>query len=78
MMTDQHDAENASGVAKIMLKLHESCMTNTRHAAATNEQEVNRVLHLEADLAGWFLPRTQRHSSFSRLIGISAWPSTLP
>ncbi|MFH8219309.1 hypothetical protein ACH4C2_10440 [Streptomyces sp. NPDC018057] len=49
----QPSTENASSVEKTMLKLHNSCMSHIELAARSRESEINRVLHLEADIAVW-------------------------
>ncbi|MEW9533896.1 hypothetical protein [Microbispora sp. NPDC049125] len=46
-------AANAHSVQVTMLKLHKACMDHIEQAAKSVEQEINRVLHLEADFAVW-------------------------
>jgi hypothetical protein len=72
----QRSAENASSVEKVMLKLHKSCMAHIEQATGSNESKINRVLHLEADLAAWLealdsRPEAQQFQSAHRDFGLS-------
>ncbi|MGW6221745.1 hypothetical protein ACWF8U_17905 [Streptomyces olivaceus] len=72
----QRSAANASSIEKIMLKLHKSCMHHIEQATGSNELEVNRVLHLEADLAAWIealqaKPESQQFQSAHRDFGLA-------
>ncbi|MFJ9211054.1 hypothetical protein [Streptomyces sp. NPDC102264] len=72
----QRSAENASSVEKTMLKLHRSCMDHIEQATRSNEPEINRVLHLEADLATWLgaldsQPESQQLRSAHRDFGLA-------
>ncbi|HEY1212655.1 MAG TPA: hypothetical protein VGE93_03385 [Bryobacteraceae bacterium] len=72
----QQGAENATSVEKAMLKLHKSCRDHIEQATRLNEPEVNRVLHLEADLAIWLealksQPEVQQLQSAHRDFGFA-------
>ncbi|WP_329532402.1 hypothetical protein OG568_18710 [Streptomyces sp. NBC_01450] len=72
----QRSAENASSVEKMMLKLHKSCMDHIEQSTGSNELEINRVLHLEADLAAWLealksKPEAQQFQSAHRDFGLA-------
>ncbi|MDD1058095.1 hypothetical protein NMG29_07610 [Streptomyces cocklensis] len=69
-------AENASSIEKMILKLHDSCMNHIRQAAQSNESEINRILHLEADLFTWLealkdKPEAQQFQSAHRDFGLA-------
>ncbi|MCA2175834.1 hypothetical protein LDL08_06510 [Nonomuraea glycinis] len=49
----KEDVVNAHGVQASMLKLHKACMQHIQQAAESLDPEINKVLHLEADLAAW-------------------------
>ncbi|MEU3690290.1 hypothetical protein [Streptomyces narbonensis] len=72
----QSSAENASSIEKTMLKLHNSCMSHIEVAARSRESEINRVLHLEADLAVWLQalrekPEAQQFQSAHQDFGLA-------
>ncbi|MFJ7997319.1 hypothetical protein ACIQ7D_09240 [Streptomyces sp. NPDC096310] len=72
----QQGAENASSVEITMLKLHQSCRDHIEQATRPNESEINRVLHLEADLAAWLgalelQPEAQQLQSAHRDFGLA-------
>ena len=59
-----------------MLKLHKSCRDHIEQATRSNEPEINRVLHLEADLAAWLevlesQPEVQQLQSAHRDFGFA-------
>ena len=72
----QRSAENASSVEIAMLKLHQSCTDHIKQATKSNESEINRVLHIEADLAAWLetlasQPEIQQLQSAHRDFGLA-------
>ncbi|MFE6481433.1 hypothetical protein ACFVGN_00595 [Streptomyces sp. NPDC057757] len=72
----QRGVENASSIEKVMLKLHDSCTDHIGQAMRSNEPQINRVLHLEADFAAWIKalelqPEVQQFQSAHRDFGLS-------
>ncbi|MEU2089679.1 hypothetical protein [Nocardia beijingensis] len=67
---------DATSVEKIMLELHQSCRENIEQAAKSNRAEIDRVLHLEADIATWLRilgtqPESQQLKSAHRDFGLA-------
>ncbi|QFR93813.1 hypothetical protein [Streptomyces tsukubensis] len=72
----QRSTENALSIEKIMLKLHNSCTDHIEPATRSNELAINRVLHLEADIADWLealksKPEAQQLQSAHRDFGLA-------